>query len=99
MALRSASIPDNVFINDSHLPPIPDSEAYCCEAVFREEVEQLFLPGWHCAGTARTVSASCRMNRPASWTGFDFLTMVGSSVTTAMSARSSTRGVQTAAER
>lgn len=37
-----------MFISDTHLPQILPPSAYHCEEHYQCELEQLFLPGWHC---------------------------------------------------
>jgi phenylpropionate dioxygenase-like ring-hydroxylating dioxygenase large terminal subunit len=37
-----------LFISDTHLPQILPPEVYHCEDHYRRELDELFLPGWHC---------------------------------------------------
>ena len=40
-----------MFINETHLPQVLTPLDYTSEEQYRRELEQLFLPGWHCIAT------------------------------------------------
>lgn len=39
-----------MFLSDTHLPQILPPDVYYSEDHYRRELEELFLPGWHCIG-------------------------------------------------
>lgn len=40
-----------MFIHDSHLPQVLGPEGYTCDKFLEQEMEHLFLPGWHFIGS------------------------------------------------
>lgn len=40
-----------MFIHETHLPQVLTPKDYTSEEQYRRELEQLFLPGWHCIAT------------------------------------------------